>query len=56
MRVVVVDLLLVRSNVALAMTGKVLAPSALALFLLPELFLLCGLDLFGASVCVLFDA
>jgi hypothetical protein len=56
MRVVVVDLLSVRSNVALAMTSKVLAPSSLAPFLLLELFLFRVFDLFGGTVCVLFDA
>lgn len=52
----ITNLLPIRRNVALAMTSKVLAPSALALFLLLELFLLCGFDLFGGARCVFFDA
>lgn len=56
MLIMIMHLLLIRSNVALTMTSKVFAPSALALFLLLELFLLCAFDLFGGTRCVFFDA
>ena len=56
MLLMITNLLPIRRNVALAMTSKVLTPSALSLFLLLELFLLCGFDLFRGARCVFFDA
>ena len=56
MLLVVVDLLLVGRDVRLGRRGQLLAPLALALFLLLELLLLDALELFGAAVGVLLQA
>lgn len=55
MRIMIRHVLLIRRNIALAMTRQVLTPSALALLLLPELVLLGGFDLFGRAVGVFLD-